>query len=652
MLVDTVDKYIDVATTLQNHDALVVDVETNGLDAFGMNQLCGVGISTLSGDTHYFPVRHQQGTNLSHTHIQELMALLGQCNTLIGYNIKFDLRFLEKEGMQPKELQKWVDVIVMVRLIDPSTIKDLNLTDTITRTYGEAHAAYDKDTKKYLRSNKWHKDFSMAPPEVLGPYCEQDTYWTAKLYTDAWNTIERTAQTAVFELECDLTKVLYQMEGIGVSIDTQYVDDAIVKIDKRSEEIANKIYELVGDEFNINSTQQVGEILNARGIYSPIKTPKDKDSWNEAALMQINHPLAGYIRQYRALGKLRSTYMEPYQDMSVMHTSYCNWGTLTGRLSSREPNLQNIPRTHFKLADVELTDSMKDALTSRINTQIAAKGITHELVLDDDVLQTWSFVGDEYYNEEDENQVAVRRLFVPREGYHLVSFDYSQMEVRVFLSYLRNEEVNALLHNKEVDFHGEAAKIAFKVTEEEDSFKFYRQMAKNITFGVIYGIGKAKLANQLNVSESEAMQYKKQYFEGIKGSRQFFNSVMKTVAERGWIKNRYGRVYSIPAEISYKGVNYLVQGTSADILNERMIQVHDYLKDKKSNLLLQVHDEIICEIHDSELDSLPFQIQGLMEDNSLEIPLRVDIDICKPSWATKEVFDERPRDIIEDYIEW
>ena len=188
--------------------------------------------------------------------------------------------------------------------------------------------------------------------------------------------------------------------------------------------------------------------------------------------MQINHPLAGYIRQYRALGKLRSTYMEPYQDMSVMHTSYCNWGTLTGRLSSREPNLQNIPRTHFKLADVELTDSMKDALTSRINTQIAAKGITHELVLDDDVLQTWSFVGDEYYNEEDENQVAVRRLFVPREGYHLVSFDYSQMEVRVFLSYLRNEEVNALLHNKEVDFHGEAAKIAFKVTEEEDSFKY------------------------------------------------------------------------------------------------------------------------------------------------------------------------------------
>ena len=651
MLIDTEDKYLDVHKQLEQYEALVVDVETNGLDAFGINQICGVGISTLEGDTHYFPVRHQQGTNLPYHCITSLLQLLSSVDTLIGYNIKFDLRFLEKEGLQPQVNQTWVDVLVMFRLIEPSTVKDLDLTSTITRTYGAEHAAYDKDTKKYLRSNKWHKDFSMAPPEILGPYCEQDTYWTYKLYVETLNKINATQQQQVFELECELTKVLYGMEGHGVSIDTHYVSNALVKIGRRTEEVANKIYEMVGDEFNINSTQQVGEILNSLGIYSPIKTPKDKDSWNEAALMQINHPLAGFIRQYRALGKLKSTYMEPYQDVEVIHTSYCNWGALTGRLSSREPNLQNIPRTHFKLADVDLTDSTKEALKSRINAQITAKGITHDLDLDDDVLQTWSFVGDEYYNEEDENQVAIRRLFIPRPEYSLVSFDYSQMEVRVFLSYLRNDEVDALLHNKDVDFHGEAAKIAFKVTEEDESFKFYRQMAKNITFGVIYGIGKAKLANQLNVSETDAMKYKKQYFEGMIGSRKFFNSVMNTVQERGCIKNRYGRVYVIPADISYKGVNYLVQGTSADILNERMVEVYDYLKDKKSNILLQVHDEIICEIHASELGTLPFQIQRLMEENSLDIPLRVDIDICTPSWATKEALDDTPR-VLEDYIDW
>ena len=126
---------------------------------------------------------------------------------------------------------------------------------------------------------------------------------------------------------------------------------------------------------------------------------------------------------------------------------------------------------------------------------------------------------------------------------------------------------------------------------------------------------------------------------------------MNTVQERGWIKNRYGRVYSLPPDISYKGVNYLVQGTSADILNERMIQVYEYLKTTKSSILLQVHDEIICEVHRSELDTVPYEIQRLMETNSLDIPLRVDIDVCNPSWATKEALDDTPR-ALEDYIDW
>ena len=161
------------------------------------------------------------------------------------YNIKFDLRFLEKEGLEPRPNQTWVDVIVMMRLIEPSTVKDLDLTSTITRVFGAEHAAYDKETKKYLRSNKWNKDFSMAPSEVLGPYCEKDAYWTYKLYMEALNKINATQQTQVFEMECQLTKVLYGIEGHGVSIDTKYVGDAIVKIGKRTEEISQKIYELL-----------------------------------------------------------------------------------------------------------------------------------------------------------------------------------------------------------------------------------------------------------------------------------------------------------------------------------------------------------------------------------------------------------------------
>ena len=263
-----------------------------------------------------------------------------------------------------------------------------------------------------------------------------------------------------------------------------------------------------------------------------------------------------------------------------MHTSFCNWGAVTGRLSSREPNLQNIPRTHFKLLDRSLTEEERDVVRGRINAIIAAKGTVGELNLSDPVLDTWGFVGDESFDEKDETQLAIRRLFIPREGYSLVSFDYSQMEVRVFLSYLHNNEVDLLLKRDDIDFHGEAAKIAFNVEEGDDEYKFYRQMAKNITFGVIYGIGKARLANQLNVSEREAFQYKKRYFEGMQGAKAFINKVSRTVETRGWVKNRYGRRYTIPVELSYKGVNYLVQGTSADMLNERMVEVHEYLIDE------------------------------------------------------------------------
>ena len=232
------------------------------------------------------------------------------------------------------------------------------------------------------------------------------------------------------------------------------------------------------------------------------------------------------------------------------------------------------------------------------------------------------------------------------------------MEVRVFLSYLQNEDIHKLLSRTDVDFHGEAAKLAFDSHEDSDDFKFYRQMAKAITFGTIYGIGNKKLAIQLGTSPKEAGQYKKRYFEGLKGSKPFFDSVVRMVETRGWIKNRYGRLYKIVAEMGYKGVNYLVQGTSADILNERLIEVHKLLKDTKSHLLLQVHDEVICEIHKDEIKTLPQKIKQCMIENSLNIPLQVDMELCDPSWATKTDLDKAlsnghfKQTRLEDFIDW
>ena len=658
----TNETYKDIKWELETSSEWCVDVETNGLDPYGKNQVCGLGICGSDGEfafNHYFPFRHQQGENLSEEARQEVIGWLNDIpSTLIGYNLKFDLHFLANEGLiiGDKDL---IDVLVMVRLTEPTWVRDLGLTDTIKRTYGEEAASYDIETKKYLRENKWTKDFSMSPPDILGPYCQQDVYWTHKLYRERLEQIKQNDQEAVFKIQCDLTKVLFDMERRGVIVDSVYANDVAEKLAKRKEEVVQAIYKQVGKEFNISSTQQLGEIFSDMGISSPVKTPKDKESWSEVALVQIDNELAGLVRQHRSLEKLQSTYINPYIETEDLHTSFCNWGTLTGRLSSREPNLQNIPRTHFKLSDRSLSEEEREVVKGRISAIVASKskGELSEISLSNPVLDTWGFVGDESFDATDVDQIAVRRLFIPRPEYTLVSFDYSQMEVRVFLSYLHNAEMDELLSRDEVDFHGEAAKIAFSITEEHPEFKFYRQMAKNITFGILYGLGNKRLAQQLSTTTEQAKAYKQQYFNNIYGSRSFINRVISTVESRGWIKNRYGRIYKIDNSLGYKGVNYLVQGTSADILNERMIYVHEYLKDKKSNILLQVHDEIICEIHDDEIRELPQQIQLILEANSLDIPLKVDIDVCDGSWAVKSEWakwslPEVKCDIIEDYIDW
>lgn len=657
MIVDTKQKYDTMIDSLIGRADLVVDVETNGLDPYRSNQICGVGVSALDQEeSYYLPVRHQQGDNIHPDIYKNFIEFLGWSpSSLIGYNLKFDTHFLMQDGLQINHTLK--DVLVMVRLTEPTTVKDLGLTDTIKRYYGEQAASYDIETKKYLRSNKWHKDFSMAPPTILGEYCKADVDWTRRLYWDTLSKIESSMQQKVWELELDLTTALLDMERVGISVDKNYVKTTIEQIDYRRERIENKITSAVG-EFNINSTQQLGEVLNNQGIFSPKKTPKGAQSWGEEALVQINHPVAGNVRQYRTLGKLHSTYLEPYIEQDVLHTSFCNWGTLTGRLSSREPNLQNIPRNHFILADKVLDETEQEEARQRINAIIAAKGGNSSVQLDSEVLNTWSFMGDESYDESDATQIAIRRMFIPRPDTYLVSFDYSQMEVRVFLSYLQNDEIDELLNRTDVDFHGEAAKMAFDVDEDSEDFKFYRQMAKAVTFGTIYGIGNKKLAVQLGITPKEAGQYKRRYFAGLKGSKEFFDKVVQTVENRGWIRNRYGRIYYIPSNFGYKGVNYLVQGTSADIMNERLIEAHRHLADYKSNVLLQVHDEIICEIHKDEIRTIPNDIQQILSTNTLGIPLQVDMELCDPSWASKVDMEKAlanghfAQTKLEEFIAW
>ena len=666
MLVTTAEEFNDAITYLSNYDEWVIDCETNGLYALRGNQLCGVGVG-VEGRTYYFPFRHQTlDSNLDSDLLPKLMEVMNTCKTVVGYNLKFDLKFLEKEGLEVQD-KALVDVIVMVRLTESTNVNALNLTDTLIRRYGPEAGAYDIETKQLLRKNKWTKDFSLCPPDILGPYCEKDVEGTARLYADCKDKIIRSKQEKVWKLEVDLTKVLYSMECAGVAVDNKYVESSLDKLNKRSKEVLQNIYNISGDEFNVASVAQVGEVFAGLGISSPQKTLKGRDSWSEGALVQINHPLAGWIRQYRTLAKLISTYIEPYRGTSTMHTTYANWGTVTGRLSSREPNLQNIPRNHFKLHDVEFNTEAEIAeIQGRVDAIIAAKGQNVSMSaksLRKDVLEVWGFVGDESLDETNDKQLAIRRMFKPRPDHYLVSYDYSQMEVRMFMNYIGNPDMLELMKHGDVDFHGEAAKIAFKVDKDHPEYKFYRQLAKTITFGVIYGIGKDKLAGQLNTSPKEAGKYKAEYFKNITGSKKFFDSVVRMVEQRGWVKSKYDRIYKVDRDKGYRAVNYLIQGTSADLLSERMIEVDKFLTGTNSKMLLQVHDEIICEIHKDDALLIP-QIRDILQENSLGIPLMVDMELCEPSWATKHDFQVQEGAVVyanapapvpitaKEYIDW
>jgi len=311
-------------SVLEVAPTLVVDVETNGLKSFGTNQICGIGVGEpkKEGLTQYYPFRHHDGNNLSSESLQQLISLLNQSvKSYIGYNLKFDLHFLEKEGLSVLD-KKLIDVIVMVRLIEHSDTKELGLSATGKRNYGQEAIQYDDDTKKVLKSNKgWFRDFSKAPADILGEYCQEDVRLTSRIYNDYLKKIEDSRQNDIFTMECELTKVLYAMERRGISVDKHYalgveklitsrlaeVEDEILKISVRkrwNHDIPMSSKKHDEDEFNISSPKQIGEVFNSMGIESPVKTSKGQDSWNEAALININHRMAGLIRQYRTLEKL------------------------------------------------------------------------------------------------------------------------------------------------------------------------------------------------------------------------------------------------------------------------------------------------------------------------------------------------------------
>ena len=251
-MIVTSETFKDVLKSFPDTSTWVIDVETNWLNPYDMNQLCGIGLAPLNhseNEGYYFPFRHQTDEpNLTQAELTELIQFINdKCDTIIGYNVKFDVKFLNNEGVNIDKM-KFIDVIVAVRMTESSTVDSLKLVDTLIRSYGEQAGQYDIETKQILRVNKWNKDFSLSPPSILGPYCIKDVYWTQKVYLDRLEKLEESGQLELFEFQCELTKTLYDMENRGITINNDYAKIISKKIEGRAKELKQRIHDLASQE--------------------------------------------------------------------------------------------------------------------------------------------------------------------------------------------------------------------------------------------------------------------------------------------------------------------------------------------------------------------------------------------------------------------
>lgn len=400
------------------------------------------------------------------------------------------------------------------------------------------------------------------------------------------------------EVELPLVTVLAHLEINGFLVDDNQLKEFADKLGEKIDALTNEIYMLAGEEFNINSPKQLGVILFEKLELKPVKKTKTGYATNADVLEKLRdkHPIVNFIMEYRQLAKLKSTYCDGLTavvnpNTHRIHSVFTQTVTVTGRLSSTEPNLQNIP--------------------------------------------TRTELGRE-----------IRKMFVAKEGYVLVDADYSQIELRV-LAHIANDEtmINAFRNNE--DIHAVTASQVLGIPLE-DVTKEQRSSAKAVNFGIVYGIGEFSLAQDLHISVKEAKAYIESYLEKYHGVRNYMESIKEQAKKDGYVKTMLNRIRYIPELKSPNynirqfgervALNTPIQGTAADIIKLAMVRVDNRLINEglKSKLILQVHDELIVEAHKDEVDKvkqiLSEEMQGAME---LNVPLKVDMSTGHSWYDTK-----------------
>ncbi len=609
--IQTKQQLDELVKKLNKAELIAFDVETTSLDKMSA-ELVGISLAIDPPNAYYIPIGHianemqkssgqlklfagaperVEGQLPLNTVIDALRAPLTNPKIAkVAHNAKFDWIILHRHGLDVAPVS--FDTMIAEWLSDPES-KRLGLK---TLSYARLGIEMQDITELIGKNKKTQRSFAEISIEKAIPYAAADADMTLRLVPLLKTELREKGQLELMEMETRLIPVLAQMELAGIKIDPDFFKAFSAELNTRLVEIEKEIYGIAGEQFNINSTQQLSVILFER-----LKLPTDGVKVNKSGSYSTafgvleglksadDSGIIDLILEHREISKLKGTYVDALPLLMAkdgrIHTSFNQTGTVTGRLSSNTPNLQNIP--------------IRSALTRR-----------------------------------------VRKGFIAEEGWHFLAADYSQVELRILAHVSDDENLLDAFHNN-LDVHTATAASVFGVELEDVAFE-QRLFAKRVNFGLMYGMGAFRLARETDLTLGEAENYVKKYFEQFPGVRGYLDGSKVMARRQGYVETLLGRrryftifmnegrsVRQKIAAAEREAINHPIQGTAADIIKLAMLELDKALSEGgyRARLLLQVHDELMLEVPDDELGAVTELVRTTMRNAfSLKVPLKVEAE--------------------------
>lgn len=581
ILLDSKEKLFEIVEKIPNDALVAFDTETDSLDSTNAN-IIGYSFCFDNEKAYYVPISHNYLGVSDQVKKEDAKDALKEIlkRKVIGQNLKFDLNVIDK-NFGFRNIKIYADTMLLAWLLESSFSVGMDSLSKRLLNY---------ETIKFSDIVPKKSTFANVDIESASKYASEDAWVTYKLYFRLKELLEPKLLEIAKDVEFPFIEVLRSMENEGIKVDTAHFKTLLVKSEKILNELTKEIYKLSGHEFNINSTKQLSTVLFENLGLKTVKKTKTGNSTDENVLNELinEHPVIEKLLYYREMFKLKSTYIEPLLKLSKedknerIHTSFLQTGTSTGRLSSKEPNLQNIP----------------------VRTELGRE---------------------------------IRVGFIAKDGFSLVGIDYSQIELRL-LAHFSKDKGLIKAFNEDKDIHFETAVKLFGESEAKEK----RSIAKSINFGLIYGMGARKLSQTINVSQAEAKGYIDNYFSLFPTVKNYLFEVEEGAKRNGYIETLLGRRRNFDftnatpmllASYSREAVNAVFQGSAADLIKLAMNKIFYDLTNEKAKLLLQIHDELIFEVEDEFADKFSKKASEIMENiYDLHVPLKTAVNIGK-NWG-------------------